>query len=38
MAELSRLPVPVADAFRASQSDAGYPELGEANDLMEANK
>jgi crotonobetainyl-CoA:carnitine CoA-transferase CaiB-like acyl-CoA transferase len=35
---ITALPVPVADAFRASQSDAGYPELGEANDLMEANK
>jgi hypothetical protein len=28
------LPVPVANAFRADDTAAGYPELGEANHLL----
>jgi len=28
------LPVPVADAFRSSQTDAGYPALGSANEIL----
>ena len=29
------LPVPVADAFRAAERGAGYPQLGEANGLLD---
>jgi alpha-methylacyl-CoA racemase len=32
---IAALPVPVAEAFRASEAEAGYPELGEANELLE---
>ena len=32
---ISALPVPVADAFRAAETSMSYPELGEANDLLE---
>ena len=31
---MTALPVPVADAFRAREPSAGYPELGEANGLL----
>lgn len=31
------LPVPVADAFRSTQIDAGYPALGESNELLKNN-
>ena len=31
---MTALPVPVVDAFRAPEQAAGYPELGEANDLL----
>ena len=31
---MTALPVPVADAFRATEDEAGYPELGEANDML----
>ena len=31
---ISALPVPVADAFRADEREAGYPQLGEANELL----
>ncbi|MDB5864402.1 MAG: acyl-CoA transferase [Betaproteobacteria bacterium] len=31
---ISALPVPVADAFRSGDASAGYPQLGEANDLL----
>ena len=31
---ISALPVPVAAAFRSEEPRAGYPELGEANDLL----
>jgi crotonobetainyl-CoA:carnitine CoA-transferase CaiB-like acyl-CoA transferase len=30
------LPVPIAERFRAQAGDAGYPELGEANGLLDA--
>jgi alpha-methylacyl-CoA racemase len=33
---IAALPVPVADAFRAPQRAAGYPDLGEANALLDA--
>ena len=29
------LPVPVAENFRSADSTAGYPQLGEANDLLD---
>jgi hypothetical protein len=32
---MAALPVPVADAFRDDEQDAGYPELGEANGLLD---
>lgn len=35
---ITALPVPVADVFRASEREAGYPELGEANDMMKARR
>ena len=35
---ITALPVPVAGAFRAPEQDAGYPELGEANDLLRPGK
>jgi hypothetical protein len=31
---IAALPVPVAGTFRAKERDVGYPELGEANDLL----
>ena len=31
---VTALPVPVADVFRNAQSDAGYPALGSANDML----
>ncbi len=31
---ITALPVPVADVFRTPQSDAGYPVLGSANDML----
>ena len=34
---MTALPVPVADAFRADEQQRGYPELGEANDLLKSN-
>jgi crotonobetainyl-CoA:carnitine CoA-transferase CaiB-like acyl-CoA transferase len=33
---IAALPVPVVDAFRASARAAGYPQLGEANSLLDA--
>ncbi len=30
------LPVPVADAFRSTQTDAGYPALGQDNGLLKS--
>jgi alpha-methylacyl-CoA racemase len=34
-AAMPALPVPVADAFRADTEEAGYPALGEANELLQ---
>jgi crotonobetainyl-CoA:carnitine CoA-transferase CaiB-like acyl-CoA transferase len=31
---MTALPVPVAENFRAEEQDAGYPKLGEANELL----
>lgn len=31
---MTALPVPVADGFRSARQTAGYPELGEANDML----
>ena len=31
---IGALPVPVADAFRSDEREAGYPQLGEANELL----
>ena len=31
---MTALPVPVAGSFRSDEQEAGYPELGEANDLL----
>ncbi len=33
---ISALPVPVADAFRGTERAVGYPELGEANSVLDA--
>ena len=35
---MTALPVPVADAFRAEETTAGYPELGEANRLIDGGR
>lgn len=35
---MTALPVPVADAFRSDEREAGYPELGEANAMLDAGK
>jgi len=32
--EIAALPVPIADVFRSAARSAGYPPLGEANDLL----
>ncbi len=32
---IAALPVPVAESFRREDREAGYPELGEANDLLD---
>jgi crotonobetainyl-CoA:carnitine CoA-transferase CaiB-like acyl-CoA transferase len=32
--KIAALPVPVAEAFRSTENAAGYPALGEANDLL----
>jgi hypothetical protein len=32
---LPALPVPIAERFRAAARDAGYPELGEGNGLLD---
>jgi crotonobetainyl-CoA:carnitine CoA-transferase CaiB-like acyl-CoA transferase len=34
-ASVSALPVPIAEAFRCERADASYPQLGEANNLIE---
>jgi alpha-methylacyl-CoA racemase len=33
-AAIPALPVPLIEAFRSTSTEAGYPELGEANDLL----
>ena len=33
---ITALPVPVADVFRTSRTDAGYPALGSANDIIKS--
>jgi hypothetical protein len=33
--EMTALPVPVVPAFRANRESAGYPALGEGNELLD---